>query len=250
MIPKIIHQTWKNNNIPGKWKNYHNTWKEKFPEPEFKHILWTDEDNRNLIKNNYSWFLDIYDKYPKNIQRADAVRYFILYHYGGIYADLDCEVRTNFYSYLAQDKINLAESPYKEKNTMNNLMASNRGNEIWKKIFQNLKDKKNLEGTIESTGPGVLNILNKDDYRLLDYNNYNPLKKRSFIRHHIENNFFLKLDNNKSKNWDNAYVVHHGTESWAEEEIKYKIWNNLFKYTFFIILISVIFYLIYKKNEL
>ena len=98
MIPKIIHQTWKNETIPDKWKTYHQSWKTHFPTLEYKHILWTDKDNREFIKENYNWFLETFDNYPKNIQRADAIRYFILYHYGGIYADLDCEVTGEFLS--------------------------------------------------------------------------------------------------------------------------------------------------------
>jgi inositol phosphorylceramide mannosyltransferase catalytic subunit len=33
--------------------------------------------------------LDTYDGYEYTIQRADVIRYFVLYHYGGIYLDLD-----------------------------------------------------------------------------------------------------------------------------------------------------------------
>lgn len=37
----------------------------------------------------YPWFLDTFDGYPFPIQRADAIRYFVLAHYGGVYLDLD-----------------------------------------------------------------------------------------------------------------------------------------------------------------
>jgi mannosyltransferase OCH1-like enzyme len=33
--------------------------------------------------------LKVWDNYPFPIQRADAIRYFALYHYGGIYLDMD-----------------------------------------------------------------------------------------------------------------------------------------------------------------
>jgi inositol phosphorylceramide mannosyltransferase catalytic subunit len=33
--------------------------------------------------------LATYESYPYNIQRSDALRYFLLFHYGGIYLDLD-----------------------------------------------------------------------------------------------------------------------------------------------------------------
>jgi inositol phosphorylceramide mannosyltransferase catalytic subunit len=52
-------------------------------------MLWTDASSREFIANNYPWFLDTFDDYTYPIQRADAIRYFVLHHYGGIYLDLD-----------------------------------------------------------------------------------------------------------------------------------------------------------------
>lgn len=54
-------------------------------------MLWTDYDNRSFIEENYPAFLSTYDSYSYNIQRADAIRYFILHKYGGVYADIDIE---------------------------------------------------------------------------------------------------------------------------------------------------------------
>lgn len=247
MIPKIIHQTWKDKNIPKKWQSYHKSWRDNFPDPEYTHILWTDEDNRNLIKDNYNWFLETYDNYPKNIQRADAVRYFILHYYGGIYADLDCEVRENFYDDLTQDNINLAASPYGPDGKMNNLMASDKGNEKWKIVFDELMKRKKILATTKSTGPCVLDSLENKTIRLLDVDNFNPLKMRPWWRHYIENAFFLRLDEEKSKNWDKAKVVHHGTESWAQEEIYHEIKNNIF---FILMIIAVLVLLIVYRHKL
>lgn len=53
------------------------------------YMLWTDASSREFIANNYPWFLDTFDGYTYPIQRADAIRYFVLHHYGGVYLDLD-----------------------------------------------------------------------------------------------------------------------------------------------------------------
>ncbi|WBW74451.1 mannosyltransferase Imt3 [Schizosaccharomyces osmophilus] len=86
-IPRVIHQTWKTEDIPDRWKDAQQSCINLHPDFEYK--LWTDEAMREFMKENYSWFLPKYDAYPFNIERADVVRYFILYHYGGIYLDLD-----------------------------------------------------------------------------------------------------------------------------------------------------------------
>jgi len=52
-------------------------------------MLWTDELSRQFIAKEYPWFLQTFDSYPYPIQRADAIRYFVLYHYGGVYMDID-----------------------------------------------------------------------------------------------------------------------------------------------------------------
>jgi len=54
-----------------------------------EYMLWTDAGSREFIAQNYHWFLDTFDSYPYAIQRADAIRYFVLHHYGGVYMDLD-----------------------------------------------------------------------------------------------------------------------------------------------------------------
>lgn len=58
-----------------------------YPLSEYK--LWTDASSREFIAENYPWFLDTFDAYTYAIQRADAIRYFVLHYYGGVYIDLD-----------------------------------------------------------------------------------------------------------------------------------------------------------------
>lgn len=51
--------------------------------------LWDYNTSRQLIETKYPWFLETFDGYKYPVQRADAIRYFILYTYGGVYLDLD-----------------------------------------------------------------------------------------------------------------------------------------------------------------
>ena len=63
-----------------------------------------------MIKEYYPWFLDTYNSYPYNIQRADAIRPFILYHYGGLYVDMDTFCLTNFDNVFQKKGVYLLES--------------------------------------------------------------------------------------------------------------------------------------------
>ncbi|KOO53165.1 glycosyltransferase family 32 protein, partial [Chrysochromulina tobinii] len=57
--------------------------------PGYTLRLWTDANNERFIAQHYPWFLRYFRQYDKMIKRADAVRPFYLYHFGGVYADLD-----------------------------------------------------------------------------------------------------------------------------------------------------------------
>ena len=108
-IPPIIHQTWKNTYIPAEWQRYQASWWQHHPQWTYR--LWTDDDNRHFIHTYYAWFLPTYDAYPEAIMRVDAVRYFLLHHYGGVYVDLDFECIQPLAPLLSQAALVLGVEP-------------------------------------------------------------------------------------------------------------------------------------------
>ncbi|OQD79184.1 hypothetical protein PENANT_c058G06362 [Penicillium antarcticum] len=86
-IPRILHQTTATETIPEHWVRSQKSCKQAYSDFEYK--LWTDASARSFLANHYPWFLDTWDNYAFPIQRADSIRYFVLYHYGGIYLDMD-----------------------------------------------------------------------------------------------------------------------------------------------------------------
>lgn len=89
MIPKIIHQTYINTSIPQVWQEAQASCLELHKDPEWEYKLWTDAMSMEFIASEYPEFLETFQNYPYPIQRADAIRYFVLDYYGGIYIDLD-----------------------------------------------------------------------------------------------------------------------------------------------------------------
>ena len=88
-IPRKIHQMWKTSNLlTYPINNSHSQWKNRYPD--YQIILWTDNEIEKLIlKEEYKYLYPAYKSYFYGIQRADLARLIILYHEGGIYADLD-----------------------------------------------------------------------------------------------------------------------------------------------------------------
>ena len=86
---KSIHQSWKSSTLPEIYSLLASSWSKT--HPHWNYILWTDKDNRNLVKDHYPWFLETYDLFHLEIFRIDSVRYLYMHRYGGVYSDLDAE---------------------------------------------------------------------------------------------------------------------------------------------------------------
>ena len=87
VFQRIIHQTWKDYDIPIHWQISQDEWKRL--HPDWTYMYWTDDDILNFMREEFPWFLGTFVSFKYNIQRVDAARAFILYKYGGVYSDLD-----------------------------------------------------------------------------------------------------------------------------------------------------------------
>jgi len=87
-IPKNIWQTYVDNNLPTRpaacqqlWLHFH---------PNYKYSFFTDNNIYNFFEEYFdSIFLDVLNKMPLGVMKADFWRYAILYIYGGVYSDID-----------------------------------------------------------------------------------------------------------------------------------------------------------------
>jgi len=63
MIPKLIHQTAKTQEIPEKWRSFQ--FKLKSLHPDWTYRLWTDKDNLDFVTREFPDFLKVYQSLPK-----------------------------------------------------------------------------------------------------------------------------------------------------------------------------------------
>jgi hypothetical protein len=94
-IPKILHQSWKSKDLPFKFQQ----WSEgcRIKHPDWEWVLWTDDDNLNLVRQYYPWLEKTYRALPAGIYRADLVRSLCMYTFGG-YVVLLCRGALSFQS--------------------------------------------------------------------------------------------------------------------------------------------------------
>lgn len=160
-IPPLLHQTWKTEHLPTWAVPLYQSWSKH--HPTFEHWLWTDEDNRALVTEHLPTFLETYDALPLNIQRVDAVRYLILYLYGGIYVDLDFECYRPLDRLLTNYDLVLSYSGNAPVIT-NSIMMSAPGLPFWLRVLEHIKtapaqhwwEPKSLY-VLRSTGPLAVN---------------------------------------------------------------------------------------------
>ncbi|KAG4434690.1 hypothetical protein IFR05_009836 [Cadophora sp. M221] len=156
-IPRIIHQTYKTDEIPPQWLSSHSSCKEQ--NPTYIHMFWTDDTARQFIAEHFPWFLPTYDSYPYPIERVDSIRYFLLWHYGGVYIDLDVSCQRSLDPLLDFAAWFPKTQPY---GISNDIMASTPRHPIMLKLALSLQDHKGRFGTgyttvFWATGPMFVN---------------------------------------------------------------------------------------------
>ena len=66
VIPRRLHQMWKNNTIPPRWRQSQHACRTK--NDNYEYFLWTDAEMERFITVHYAWFLPTYHSYPYPIQ--------------------------------------------------------------------------------------------------------------------------------------------------------------------------------------
>lgn len=221
-IPKIIHQTWKTASLPANFKKWSDTWKKH--HPDWTYQFWNDQDLRALIATDFPWFLATYDGYDKHIKRVDAARYFILYKYGGVYADMDFMCLKNLEPTLRGYNIVLGQMGNNRgfnHSVPNALMASVPGHAFWKQVIQTLEERKKAQGGVEwATGPvalyDTLKHYFKPDLCIHAPHIFYPLNWQT--RDHVKLNLNAKSEKVVQKLFPGAYAVTFWTGSWKKKK--------------------------------
>ena len=111
---KIIHHIWFNFNDDSKMptEDVYNSIKYNILNlnPKYEYKLWNLDDAKELIDSKYPFFSKFFKAPVKyNIIKCDFFRYLLMYHYGGIYLDLDfvsLKSFDNFFIDLIQNRVN------------------------------------------------------------------------------------------------------------------------------------------------
>ena len=219
-IPKIIHQTYKNHNLPEIYQMCQTEIKKL--HPEFEYRFYTDSDMDRLMKTEFSEYYDKFNELPRMIMKIDMFRYFLMYKYGGLYADMDYLMFKPF-DLLNENVVLPTNRDLDDSNRITNLgnciFASVPNHLFWKSLMDTLftVDRKNLpfegfDNVINSTGPMfVFNMWKKystinDDINIPERMLFHPPTKNN--KEYIE-----ELKNKK------CYGMHICTGLWLNNRL-------------------------------
>jgi hypothetical protein len=161
-IPKDIYQTWHSDKMPPKMAACVESLKRD--NPEFKHHLFSDEDCREFIEENFDEdVLSAYDTLVPGAFKADLWRYCVLYEKGGVYLDIKYKCNEGVkLKDLATDNFFVREyngegTGLAEKPIYTGFMISKPKNPVFMKcirrICRNVKNKYYGYENTEPTGP-------------------------------------------------------------------------------------------------
>ncbi|XP_074653274.1 uncharacterized protein LOC141907509 [Tubulanus polymorphus] len=86
-VPKRMHQVWKDNMVPIGFKPQITKWMQI--NDEWEYWFWTEAIAEEFMMKRFPKYHELYASYPLDSHRINVIRYFILYAFGGIFADMD-----------------------------------------------------------------------------------------------------------------------------------------------------------------
>ncbi|KAK9828860.1 hypothetical protein WJX72_002432 [[Myrmecia] bisecta] len=122
-------------------------------------MFWDRKNGKEFLDRHYSWFTPTWEAYPVDIARADALRPFLMHHYGGLYLDLDVQCFQDTTPFLKGHDVVLQASPKDmtgDRGVINCAMASVPRHPLWlvyANLFEGTKDEEHI---LNRTGPAVL----------------------------------------------------------------------------------------------
>jgi mannosyltransferase OCH1-like enzyme len=223
-IPKVIHQIYEDlAGPPEHLLKIAESWKEHNPEWEYR--FWNKHDMEAFMQTYYPELIPMYEAFPHNVQRWDAIRYLILYKLGGLYVDMDYECTENITPLLYGVTCGMGLEPFghnvRSRRPIivgNAFMASVPGHpfmqELIDTIFFKLEDKIQQMHVMNSTGPFMVTKQYnesqcQDEVTLIPAELVAPLTQEEVIK--VMNSRYNKFLEDKI---EQSYAIHYFLGSW------------------------------------
>ena len=251
-IPHVVHQTWKNRLLPPVFVPYVKSW--RLHHPRWKYLFWTDVNALHFIQRLYPEQFVLYYALNADVERADVLRYLIMYELGGVYADLDMESLKPLDAYISGHECILASEPLEHAYLLHNLerpLASNafiacrRRHPFFRFVIDNLERYYRLshlgiieDTPVDTTGPKMLAEMLKE-YNKLNISKEHPVHLAepkyfmpTFDKMHLQKfkymcSLFEKLKTQGSRQICNKLISQNFLNNMTKESYTNHHWSHL-----------------------
>ena len=224
MNNRILHITWKNNDLSEKQKFILKRWSLLNPNLEIKY--YTDDINEKFVKSFYPEYEPILSRFERVVMKLDFIRLLYIYQYGGIYSDFDVLPLKSIESLLDLNEVVICKEDEKNAKNFNiDYILSNAViiakpksgfikyliEDIVSNIDSPKINSKNPNDILEMTGPlffsrAYSDYNNKSSITILDSLYFNPMTFYEISKGEIKNNIEF------------SYLIHLYDGTWWQEE--------------------------------
>lgn len=196
-MEKIIHQVWVGPyRIPKREKKLSQIMRQSHPDWEY--MFWDDESVEKLdmpknVKDSYDFYGNKHGMWESGdyVAQSDILRFFIVYKFGGVYLDIDFEVREglnplgleNYDAFICHHEDERLET------FPNGVFGSKKDGDLFKYIVEKMEPNKfytphqfaiqvrnyyglEYETTTNHGENGVLRLFERDNFFFMNYNKF------------------------------------------------------------------------------
>lgn len=220
MIPKVIHYCWFGRNpLPKMAVKCIASWKKYLPEYEIKE--WNEDNfDVNIIPYTKDAYAD-----GKYAFVSDYARFWILYHYGGVYFDTDVEVIKPLYDIIERGPFMGLEIPGENCKIAPGLgLAIESGNPIYATILEGFA-KLNYHLPDGSRNPYTMIPMVTDIMKSKGLNGFDCVQDVDGVFVYAPD-YFNPLDDatGRLRKTENTRTIHWFMKSWLPGESFFKVW--------------------------
>ena len=221
-IPKIMHfifEPFRYASIPDEWKL--NIEKFRTLNPDYVVMIHTLSDSESLLSESYPELYVTYCGLRDTISKIDYTKYIMLYHYGGLYADLDITWFRSLRDLVigGWNMILCKEKDYAIRNQINNcFMACKKKSDFILRLLRDCEQTNHLdivERVLHTTGPVFLTkTFHKSYPKLTELSYLSNTTTKPLLSNNILILPTLFTSNIEKKDQDPRFLIfHHNYDS-------------------------------------
>ncbi|MBY0245271.1 MAG: glycosyl transferase [Sphingobacteriaceae bacterium] len=157
-IPKIIHQTFKTDKLPLITRWYISNFRKR--NPDYQYEFYDDERIESFLLKEYDTeVLDLYKRINIGAAKADFFRYAVLYKKGGVYLDIDSDIKGSLDDFIQADDVAIISKERNPDFFVQWALVFEANHPFLKQtltlMFDNIRQNKYPNDVHQMTGPSV-----------------------------------------------------------------------------------------------